>query len=73
MERIIQDAPLSMNADARRRLSQVVRETVQQIMFCDDSVAFRPAQGQGSSLVTFMKGGHPKVEVSIEELARPRE
>ncbi len=64
MDRITQDALLSVDATARRRLSQVLRETVQQIVFFDETAAFRPARGEGVLLITFMKGGHPKVEFS---------
>jgi hypothetical protein len=64
MERIIQDALLSMDANARRILSQVLRETVQQIVFEAGSAYSKPVRGVGSLAMSFMKGGHPTVEFS---------
>jgi hypothetical protein len=46
------------------QLSQVLRETIQQIVFFDDIVAFRSVRGKGSLLITFSKGKQPTVEFS---------
>ena len=72
MDRITEDALLSMDATARRRLSQVLRETVQRIVFCDDVAAFHPVRGQGSLLITFMKGGLCKVGFSRDRPSSER-
>ena len=71
MERITQRALLSKDANARRKLSQVLRETVQRIEFDADRAVFSPVRGRGSFVVTFVKDGNPTVKFERDWLIRP--
>jgi hypothetical protein len=62
MERITQRALMSKDVGARRKLSQVLRETVQRIEFDADRAVFSPVRGRGSFVVTFVKDGDPTVK-----------
>ena len=71
MERITQRALLSKDASARRKLSQVLRETVQRIDFDADRAVFSPVRGSGSFIVTFVNGGDPTVKFERDWAIRP--
>ena len=71
MERITQRALLSKDASARRKLSQVLRETVQRIDFDADRAVFSPVRGSGQFIVTFVNGGDPTVKFERDWAIRP--
>jgi hypothetical protein len=63
MERVMQDALLSGDPDGRRKLAQVLRETIRQVVFDDDRVHFYAKRGQGALVATFTNGA---VQVTFE-------
>jgi DNA invertase Pin-like site-specific DNA recombinase len=62
MERVMQSALLVQDVGSRRRISQVLRQAVQEIIFRDGTASFRPVRGVGSLRIGLRKGDHTKVE-----------